>query len=83
MNANVMLLPGRQMVPFLTLGAGSAIMQGETEASYNYGAGIYFFVKKMIAARFEFRDYRFESGADNARRENTNFEFSVGTTFLF
>lgn len=83
MNANIMLLPGRQMVPFLTVGAGSSIMQGETESSFNYGAGIYFFVRKAVAARFEFRDYSFESGAFNARRENTNFEISVGTTFLF
>ena len=83
LNANVMLLPGRQMVPFITLGAGSSIMLGETESSFNYGAGINFFVKKNVAVRFEFRDYSFESGSSNARRDNTNFELSVGTTFLF
>jgi outer membrane beta-barrel protein len=83
MNVNVMILPGRQMVPFVTIGVGSSIMQGETESGMNYGAGLNFFVRKNIAARFEFRDYSFSSGAANARRDNTNFEFSVGTTFLF
>ena len=28
------ILPGRQMVPFVTAGAGSAIMQGETEPAF-------------------------------------------------
>lgn len=83
MNANIKLLPGRQIVPFLTGGAGSSIMQGSTEASYNFGLGCDTFVKKTAAVRFEFRDYMFSSGSDEARRENTNFEFSVGTTFLF
>ncbi|MGD8415246.1 MAG: SH3 domain-containing protein, partial [Candidatus Latescibacterota bacterium] len=36
-NLNAILLPGRQMVPFLTVGAGSTIMQGQTETSINYG----------------------------------------------
>ena len=83
LNANVLLLPGRQMVPFLTIGGGSAIMEGQTEASLNYGVGSYFFIAKNAALRFEFRNYRFDSGSSDARRENTNFEFSVGTTFLF
>jgi outer membrane beta-barrel protein len=83
MNANLKLLPGRQIVPFVTGGAGSSIMQGSTEASYNFGLGCDTFVKKTVAVRFEFRDYTFHSGSDEARRENTNFEFSVGTTFLF
>jgi outer membrane beta-barrel protein len=82
-NANVLLLPGRQMVPFVTVGAGSSIMQGQTESSINYGVGINFFVQKALAARFEFRNYTFDSGSSSARRDNTNFEFSVGTTFLF
>jgi outer membrane beta-barrel protein len=83
LNANVLLLPGRQMVPFLTVGAGSSIMQGQTESSINYGGGINFFVQKALSARFEFRNYTFDSGSSSARRDNTNFEFSVGTTFLF
>jgi outer membrane beta-barrel protein len=82
MNANLKLLPGRQMVPFLTAGAGSAIMRGQTETSYNYGAGIYFFVHRSLAFRFEFRSYRFESGSSDGRT-NTNLEFGVGNTFFF
>jgi len=83
MNANIKLLPGRQIVPFVTGGAGSSIMQGSTEASYNFGIGCDTFIKKTAAVRFEFRDYTFHSGNAESRRENTNFEFSVGTTFLF
>jgi outer membrane beta-barrel protein len=83
MNANIKLLPGRQIVPFVTGGAGSSIMEGSTEASYNFGLGCDTFIKKAVAVRFEFRDYTFDSGSEEARRENTNFEFSVGTTFLF
>jgi len=82
MNMNVKLLPGRQMVPFLTGGAGSSIMQGETETSLNFGLGLDFFVKKALAVRFEFRDYMFDSGTSDSRQSNTNFEFSVGATFL-
>ena len=82
-NSNIKVLPGRQMVPFVTLGVGSAIMQGETETAINYGAGINFFVKQKVAFRFEFRNYRFDSGASNARRNNTNYEFSVGTSIFF
>jgi len=83
MNMNIKLLPGRQIVPFITGGGGSSIMQGSTEASYNFGAGCDTFIKKTVAVRFEFRNYNFDSGADETRRENTNFEFSVGTTLLF
>jgi len=80
-NINAILLPGRQMVPFITGGLGSAIMQGETETSYNYGVGCNFFLRQEMAARFEFRNYRFQYGTAEARRENLNFEFSVGLTF--
>ena len=83
MNMNLKLLPGRQIVPFLTGGAGSSIMQGSTEASYNFGAGCDTFVRRDVAVRFEFRDYNFDSGSSDARRDNTNFEFSVGATLLF
>jgi outer membrane beta-barrel protein len=82
MNVNVKLLPGRQMVPFITAGAGSTIMRGETETSFNYGIGTDFFIKKDTAVQFEFRDYRFDSGTSNSRRTNSNFEFSVGVSFL-
>jgi outer membrane beta-barrel protein len=81
LNVNVILLPGRQMVPFLTGGVGSSIMQGETETSYNYGIGSMFFLRQEMAARFEFRNYRFDYGTADARREHLNFEFSVGLTF--
>jgi outer membrane beta-barrel protein len=83
MNLNFKLLPGRQIVPFLTGGAGSSIMQGETEASYNFGIGCDTFVRRDLAVRFEFRDYNFDSGTSESRRDNTNFEFSVGATLLF
>ena len=82
-NANLKVLPGRQMVPFVTIGAGSSIMQGQTETSINYGAGINFFVKQKVAFRFEFRDYQFDYGTSSARRKNTNYEFSVGTSIFF
>lgn len=82
-NLNLKLLPGRQMVPFLTVGAGSAIMEGETESSFNYGAGLNFFVKHRTAVAFEFRSYELQTGAAGARRDNTNYEFSVGTALLF
>jgi len=46
MNVTWKILPGRQLVPFATGGAGSSIMQGETETSFNYGIGADFFIKK-------------------------------------
>jgi hypothetical protein len=61
---------------------GSTIFQGESEAAFNYGGGVNFFVAKKTAVRWEFRTYRFDSGADNARRTNNNYVFNVGTTFL-
>lgn len=82
MNANVEILPGRQMVPYATAGMGSSILRGETETSWNWGAGVNFFVKKKVGMRWEFRNYRFESGAENARRDNNNYAFTMGTTFL-
>ncbi len=82
LDVNVKLLPGRQMVPFLVGGAGSSIAQGQTENSFNYGIGTDFFIKKDAALRFEFRDYRFDYGTADARRGVSNFEFSVGMSFL-
>lgn len=82
MNMTWKILPGRQLVPFATGGAGSSIMQGETETSFNYGLGADFFVKKSTAVRFEFRNYMFDSGVSESRRDNLNFEFSVGVTYL-
>ena len=83
MNVNLQLLPGRQMIPFVSVGAGSTIMQGETESGINFGAGAVMYVRKRVAVRWEFRSYRFSSGAENARRDNQNLEFSMGTTVLF
>ncbi len=83
LNLNLKLLPGRQMVPYLTIGTGSSIMEGQTESGLNYGAGLSFYVRQNTAVSFEFRSYAMSTGTAAARRDNTNFEFSVGTTFLF
>jgi|GEM_PF-1442364 len=82
MNANVEILPGRQLVPYATGGLGSSILRGETETSWNVGAGVLCFVKKKVAMRWEFRNYRFQSGSEDARRDNSNYTFTMGTTFL-
>lgn len=83
LNLTWQLLPGRQMVPFIGGGVGSAIMQGETEPSWNVGAGTLLFLSKRMAMRWEVRDYHFSSGPEDARRSNDNIEFSLGTEFLF
>jgi outer membrane beta-barrel protein len=77
------ILPGRQMVPFASAGVGSSIMQGETEPSFNFGAGTTLFLSKRTAMRWEFRTYRFQSGPPDARFSNNNIEFTIGTVFLF
>jgi len=76
-------LPGRQMVPFVTGGVGASIMQGRTEASFNFGAGTTLFLSRRSGMRWEARDYVFHSGTDNARRLHHNIEFSIGTLMLF
>ncbi len=83
LNATFELLPGRQMVPYVTVGVGSTLMQGDTEPSFNYGAGTELFLSKRVAMRWEFRDFRFKSGPDAARVDNNNVEFTLGTTYLF
>ncbi len=83
LNVHVKLLPGRQMVPFITGGLGSTIMQGETESSVNFGIGTNLFITRRSSLRFEIRDYQFKSGFGTARRHNNNVEFSVGTSLLF
>jgi outer membrane beta-barrel protein len=83
MNVTWKILPGRQLVPFLTGGAGSSIMEGETETTFDWGIGLDFFVKKQTAVRFEFRNYMFESGVSSSTRQDyLNFEFSVGVSYL-
>jgi outer membrane beta-barrel protein len=79
---NYELFPGRQMVPFISAGLGSSIMQGRTEPSLTFGAGTSMYFTKRWAVRFEFRNYRFESGIDDARFDNNNVEFTVGTSVL-
>lgn len=82
LNVTVELLPGRQMVPFLTAGAGSSIMQGTAEAGLNVGAGTRLYLGKKIAMRWEIRNYRFTTGDDASRHSNSNFEMTLGTSFL-
>ena len=82
MNANVEVLPGRQLVPYGTIGVGSSILRGKTEPSFNWGGGIHFYVTKRSALRWELRTYYFDSGSENARRSNTNYLFTLGSTFL-
>ena len=81
-NLTVEVLPGRQMVPFVTLGAGSTIMQGAAEPTINFGAGTRLYLSKKMAMRWEVRNYRFSSGDDTSRRSNSNFEIVLGTSFL-
>ena len=83
LNANAHLLPGRQMVPFVTGGVGSSILRGKTESAVNFGGGVSLYVSKTVAVRWEVRNYRFESGNDESRRTNNNIEFSIGTSLLF
>lgn len=77
------VLPGRQMVPYLVGGAGSALMQGRSEASWNVGVGTLLYVNKKTLTRWEVRDYRFTSGPPDARRSNDNIAFTFGTSILF
>ena len=83
LNATYEFLPGRQMVPFVTGGVGSSIMQGRSETSFNFGAGTTLFLSKRTGMRWEVRDYVFHSGTDQARRLHHNVEFSLGSVLLF
>ena len=82
MNANAEILPGRQLVPYVTGGMGSSIMRGDTESTWNVGGGIRFYLSRSTAMRWEFRNYRFESGDQDSRHKNNNFVFAIGTTVL-
>jgi outer membrane beta-barrel protein len=77
------VLPGRQMVPYVTAGAGATVMLGRSEPGYNFGAGTTLFFSKRSAMRWEVKDYRFSSGPDKARVDNNNIEFTLGTEYLF
>jgi outer membrane beta-barrel protein len=83
LNASWELLPGRQMVPYLSAGVGSAIMQGESEPSIDFGAGTTLYLSKRSAMRWEVRDYRFSTGSAKSRRANNNIEFTLGSLVLF
>jgi outer membrane beta-barrel protein len=77
------LLPGRQMVPYVTAGVGASIMQGDTETSWSLGAGTILFYSRRHCVRWEVRDYRFSSGTSASRVNNNNVEFTLGTSVLF
>jgi outer membrane beta-barrel protein len=77
------VLPGRQMVPYLSGGVGSTLLLGRSEPSFNIGAGTTLFLSKRTAMKWEFRDYIFRTGADDARASNNNIEFTIGTSMLF
>ena len=83
MNVVWELLPGRQMVPYLTGGVGSSIMLGRSEPSVNFGAGTRLFLSKRTATRWEVRDFRIQTGSSSARLNNNNIEFTLGTEYLF
>ncbi|NNF06506.1 MAG: hypothetical protein HKN21_07075 [Candidatus Eisenbacteria bacterium] len=82
LNLTVELLPGRQMVPFVTGGAGSTIMLGKSEPSFNLGAGTTMYFGKRTSLRWELRNHRFKTEFGSARRNNSNYEFLIGTSFL-
>lgn len=82
LNATVEILPGRQMVPFLTAGAGSVILLGRAEPSFNIGAGTMLYTGKTAAMRWEVRNHRFTSGTESARRTSSNFEMILGFSLL-
>ncbi len=77
------LLPGRQMVPYVSAGVGSSIFQGESEPSINFGAGTTMYLSRRTAVRWEVRDYRFKTGSANARQTHHNIELSLGTLYLY
>jgi outer membrane beta-barrel protein len=77
------VLPGRQMVPYVTAGAGATVMLGRSEPGVNFGAGTTLFFSRRSAMRWEVKDYRFSSGPDKARVDNNNIEFTLGTEYLF
>ncbi len=77
------LLPGRQMVPYVSAGVGSSIFQGDSEPSLNFGAGTTLYLSRRTGVRWEVRDYRFKTGAANARQTHHNVELSLGTLYLF
>jgi outer membrane beta-barrel protein len=77
------VLPGRQMVPYVSAGVGSSILRGESEPSLNLGAGTTLYLSKRTAVRWEVRDYRFQTGNDGNRQTHHNVELTIGSLYLF
>jgi outer membrane beta-barrel protein len=78
------LLPGRQMVPYVSAGVGSSIMRGESSPSLNFGGGTNVYLSKRTAVRWEVRDYRFKTnGAKGSQHTNHNIELTLGSMYLF
>lgn len=77
------LLPGRQMVPYVSAGLGSSILRGDSEPSFNFGAGTTMYLSRRTAVRWEVRDFRMKTGAANARQTHHNVELTIGTLYLF
>lgn len=77
------LLPGRQMVPYVSAGVGSSILRGDSEPSINFGAGTTMYLSRRTAVRWEVRDYRFKTGAANSRQTHHNVELTLGSVYLF
>jgi outer membrane beta-barrel protein len=82
LNLTLEVLPGRQMVPFVTGGAGASMFQGTAETTWNVGAGTRLYLSKKTAIRWEVRNYRFTSHLDTTPHSNNNFEMILGTSFL-
>jgi outer membrane beta-barrel protein len=77
------ILPGRQMVPYLSVGLGSSVMQGESEPAWNFGAGTTMYLSRRTAVRWEVRGYHFETGSANTRQSHDNVELTLGSVYLF
>ena len=83
MNVTWELLPGRQMVPYVSAGVGSTLLLGQSQPSTNFGAGTRLFLSKRSAMRWEVRDYRFRSPGNAVTPLNNNIEFTLGSEVLF
>jgi outer membrane beta-barrel protein len=82
LNATWELLPGRQMVPYVGAGMGSALMLGRSTPSWNFGAGTRLFLSRKTAMRWDVRDFRFTDHTTSAARTNNNVEFTLGTEIV-
>lgn len=83
MNLTYELLPGRQMVPYVGVGAGSTLLLGRSEPAFNYGAGVRLFLSRRSAMRWDVRDYRFTHHTGSHEIKNDNIEFTLGSEILF